>query len=144
MNRFVVLTLSFLSFNVCKSQEILSNANTIVLHNTSFKEICNALLDFNYLIEKKDNDLETVRTEPVKFKKYWNATYVIYVRVKDSTAYITGIVTAADGGLVKDMPIYNHTNKRGEPYPKSLYGYPFSILNEFALSFKKRVSYEKR
>jgi|SRR5688572_33339120 len=138
-----IITILFFAFHLSSSgQAIPSKANTILVKGVSFTEICTALLDAGYSIEKKDSELQTVRTEPKKYPKYWNATYVVNIRVKDSTAYISGKFTGASGGLFKDDPIYNHTNKKGETHEKSMFGYPFLLLNEFAQSFKKEVSYQ--
>ena len=106
--------------------------------------MCNALLDSGYVIDKKDNDLQTVRTEVKDYPKYWNASYIINIRVKDSTAYITGTFTAPgrEGGLFKDEPIVNIVNKKGEPVKKSLSGHAFSLLSEFAFSFKKEIDFQ--
>lgn len=133
-----------ISYVRCYSQTILRDANTILVKNVSFIEVCNALLDSGYSIEKKDADLQTVRTEVKNYPKYWNATYIINIRVKDSTAYISGIFSAPPtGGLFKDEPITNVTNKKGIAYPKSLAGSAFNWLNQFALGFKKEINYLK-
>lgn len=127
------------------SQNILKDANTIVVKGITFIDVCNKLLDDGYSIDKKDNDLKTVKTEKKEYPKYWNATYIVNIRVKDSSAYISGTYTAPpNGGLFKDEPVTNLCNKRGETYQKSMEGYIFLLLNEFALSFKKEVSYLKR
>ena len=74
--------------------------------------------------------------------KLWNATYKMDIRIKDSVAYISGTVTAPPGGgLYINEPLFNHTNKKGAPFPKSLFGFAFQILNNFALSFNKEISY---
>src|SRR5687767_1194682 len=121
MKYFLILTfLSQLSY----SQTILPNANTIVIKNVSFTEVCMRLLDSGYVIDKKDNDMQTVRTESKVYPRYWNAAYKISVRVKDSTAYLTGTYIAPyDQWLTKaanktdplfnNDPVYNLTNNKG-------------------------------
>ncbi|MFZ1785378.1 MAG: hypothetical protein WAU23_09235 [Ferruginibacter sp.] len=127
----------FLSF----AQSIPKDVNVIIVKDVGFLEVCNALLDSGYTISKKDNELQTVSTESKAYPKLWNATYKINIRVKDSTAYISGTFTAAGGEIWKDDPIKNQTNRKGKTYPKSINGYPFLILNNFAQSFKKEITY---
>ncbi len=138
--KVLLLVIGISSSMAAYSQNILPNANVIIVKNVGFNEICNALLDSGYSIEKKDQELQTVRTEPKNYPKYWNATYVINVRVKDSIAYISAISKSALG----EMEVSNHVNRHGETYKKSLDGFPFLILNTFALSFKRSIDYEKR
>lgn len=139
---FLLIFLSYSQFSI-NAQSIPRDVNTILISDISFNEVCEALLDANYFIEKKDNELKTVRTEAKNYPKYWNAKYTINIRVKDSIAYISGTFTAAEGQLYKDEPIFNMTNKKGETLEKSLIGYPFLLLNEFALGLKKVISYSK-
>lgn len=127
------------------AQTIPKDANIIVVKNVSFLEVCNTLLDSGYTIRKKDNELQTASTEDKEYPKLWNATYVINIRVKDSVLYISGTITAPPGGgLFKNEPISNQTNKKGITQQKSLFGYAFLVLNNFALGFKKDVSYLKK
>ncbi|MBS1668371.1 MAG: hypothetical protein JST58_13425 [Bacteroidetes bacterium] len=136
---FVFLTLSAVA------QDILPDANTIVVKKISFIEICNALLDAKYSIAQKDNDLQTLKTELREYPTLWNATYILNIRVKDSVAYITGTVTAPpNGGLFRNEPIYYHTNKKGVPHPKSLFTVGFNIMRDFAKTLNKDTEYIKR
>ena len=129
----------------CIAQNIPSKVNTIIVKDLKFLDVCNALLDSGYTIAKKDNDLQTVETATKQYPKYWNATYVIYARVKDSTAYFSVKYTAPPGGgLFKNETASNLTNKKGETLKKSLEGYIFLLLNDFALSFHKETSYLKK
>ncbi len=63
---------------------------TIIVKGVSFMEVCTNLLDKGYSIDKKDTELQTVKTEETQYPKFWNAKYRINVRVKDSVAYISG------------------------------------------------------
>jgi hypothetical protein len=143
MKRLVILLLAWILVLPALGQAIPPKVNTIIVTGVTFSEVCNALLDARYAIDRKDSDLQTIRTEAKAYPKYWNATYIINVRVKDSTAYITGTATVADGQLFKDEPIYNQTDRKGATQPKSMFGYAFLLLNEFAQSFKREVSYQK-
>jgi hypothetical protein len=132
----------FLLVSTSLVAQIPPKSKIIIVKGVSFIQVCSQLLDSGYTIEKKDNDLLTVRTEEKQYPKYWNAKYRINIRVKDSIAYISGTFTGADGGLFKDEPVYYHTNAKGKPYPKSLIGYPFLLINDFALSFDKPIEYK--
>jgi hypothetical protein len=129
--------------------------NLIKVYHVDFNKVCIALLDAGHYIEKKDNELQTVRTEYKKYEKYWNAGYQISVRIKDSTAYLTARYTApwdqvltraADkrDPLWKDEECYYHTNKRGEPYLKSLAGYPFLKIITIAEHLGSDLEYIKQ
>ena len=137
----IIILLTLLPF-LANAQNIPKDANVIIVKKIGFLEVCNALLDSGYTISKKDNDLQTVSTENKEYPKFWNATYKMDIRIKDSVAYISGTVTAPPGGgLYVNEPLFNHTNKKGVPFPKSLFGFAFQILNNFALSFNKEISY---
>jgi len=138
MKSIITFVLVFFSLTAF-SQNILKDANTIIVKGVNFKEVCNALLDSGYTIDKKDNDLQTASTEPKSYPKYWNLKYVISIRIKDSSAYISGKIYGSP--LLNNEPIFNHCKKNGETYPKSAYGYPFILLNNFALGFKKEIFY---
>ena len=127
-----------------KAQEIPPNANTIAIKGVTFKQVCMTLLDSGYLIDKKDNDLETVSTAPRDYPKLWNATYVISMRIKDSTCYFTATFTAPPGGgLFYNEPAYNHCKKNGQPLTKSMIRYPFMILNNFVSAFNRQIEFLK-
>lgn len=143
MRIILIIIIVFTHSIICYCQTIPPNANTIIVKNISFMQICNALLDAGYTIEKKDNELQTARTEPKAYPKYWNGKYRINVRVVDSVAFLSGTFTLGGGELFKDDPIYHHTNKKGKPYPKSGIGYPFILLNDFAKSLKREIEYAK-
>lgn len=127
------------------------DAKTIIVKNVTFNEVCSQLLDKGYLIEKKDDQLQTVRTEAKKYTT-WNAAYIVNIRIKDSVAFITATFTAPFANpltsnaakqepLWNNEPVYNRTNKKGVAQSKSLQGYAFKSINEFALSFNKPVEY---
>lgn len=141
--KYLLILLLFPSISF--SQPVLKDASVIKVKGVGFLEVCNALLDSGYTIASKDNDLQTAKTDIVDFPKLWNACYIIHIRVKDSVAYISGTFTAPGrtGGLFKDEPITNVVNRKGETLRKSVSGYPFTILQSFALSFGKPVEYLK-
>lgn len=132
---------------VISTAQVPRNAKTIIVKNVSFAEVCSQLLDKGYIIEKKDDHLQTVRTEQRRYTIGWNAAYKMDIRVKDSVAYITGTFSSPhdrsnnENPLYNNDPIYNHTSKSGKPHSKSLPGYAFAMMNEFALSFHKPIEY---
>ncbi len=122
--RILIALVCFIPFNI-KAQNILPDANTIVVKGVTFMQVCNALLDSGWTIEKKDNDLLTVKTESKAFPRYWNGVFCITVRIKDSAAYIGGLFTLAGGELIRNEQVSNQTNRKGKTFPKSAYSYPF-------------------
>jgi hypothetical protein len=147
------LLLMLLLPGLVKSQisSIPPKANQIIIQGVGFTELCTRLLDAGYQIEKRDTELQTVKTEPKIYPKSWNAAYKISARIKDSTAILSVTYTAPwnksllgtnSDPLWKDDQSYHHTNKKGVTYPKSLMGMPFMLTNEFALSFGKPIEYK--
>lgn len=122
-----------------------NNDNIIKVKGVDFIQVANALLDSGYYIEKKDSELLTIKTEAKQYPQFWNAMYTINIRIKDSTAYISGTFTAPpDGSLFKDETITCLKNKKGILQTKSLSGYAFSLLDTFAKSLKGEISYLKQ
>jgi len=145
MKSSITIALLSLSPFFLFSQTIPKEANIIIVKPVGFTELCNALLDSGYTIDKKDNELQTARTEPRHYPKLWNATYIVNIRVKDSIAYISGTVTAPpEGGLFKNEPLFYQTKGNGKIAPKSLFTVPFMLLNNLALAFNREVSYTTR
>ena len=96
------------------------NATTIIVTGVSFIQVCNALLENGYNIEKKDNDFQTVQTE---LKHTWR----MHVRVKDSAAFITGTATS--------LPYYeNEPVSKGGGKDSYTDRWIFDMMNDFAKS----------
>jgi hypothetical protein len=140
--------LLFLLLPVICTAQVPRNAKTIIVKGVTFEQVCEQLLDKGYNIEKKDDQLQTVRTEAKKYPKYWDAAYKMDIRVKDSAAYITATYSSPfentspnQRSLFDNERVYNHTDKKGNPHVKSLSGYAFGLVNEFVLSFRKQVEY---
>lgn len=143
MKRLILLSL-IIPLNLM-SQQILPNANVIVAKNVTFLQACNALLDSGYIIHFKDNELMTAETDQRQYPKYWNATYRIKIRIKDSCAYITGDFTAPPGGgLFYNERVINRTDKTGKTKPKSVDGSIFILLDAFAHSLSSDITYAKQ
>lgn len=109
-------------------------------------QVCTALLDAGYVIDKKDNDLYTVKTEFKQGtgKNKW-MKLLIKARVKDSVATLTGdwYNTMALGQKLfgNEQTIESLTMKTEYTYgnPKNC----FKEMQKFALSFSKPVEYLK-
>lgn len=140
---------------VFSQAQIPNKANTIVVKGVTFDEVCSALLDKGYFIEKKNEGLGTVKTEIRVYPKRYNAAYIVNVRIKDSAAYFSGTFTAPyeqpfTSAASKMEPLWNNdpvvatVNKKGELNAKSLQGYPFSLIDELAKSFGRPVEYLKQ
>lgn len=124
---------------VASLAQIPVKSNAIQVSGVTFVEACNKLLDMGYTLEKKDGELQTAKTEQKEFINSWSAEHRILIRVKDTTLYITGTVTAPrGGGLINDEKIFYAKAK------KSLTSVAFMYLNEFALSFGKPIQYLKQ
>ena len=129
-----LLTILLCTSYICSySQDIPKNAETIVIKGVSFLDMCNRLLDSGYVIATKDNDLQTVTTVKKEYPRYWNGTYYITIRVKDSAAMLK---------VLYEMPLGNGTgfylvNKKGKPQLKSNVTVPwlegYKIANSFGL-----------
>ncbi len=127
------------------AQSIPPKTNTILAHTVTFTGVCNALLDSGYKISKKDNDLQTVETEERHYPNKWNATYHIEIRVKDSVAIIKGLFTVPPGGgLFLNETAFYRTKKNGEPQLESVQSVAFLLVNQFAMSLSRDITYEIR
>lgn len=149
---FGSMKMLLLSLAVCCSAvlyaQIPKDANTIIVKGVTFKEAVNRLLDSNYSISKIDSNFQTASTEYKQYSK-GREKVSIHVRVKDSAAFITGtfrygeksdypegsIGWIAAGG---DNPIANIKQWQHKQIS------PFSVMNNYALSFGMPVEYIKQ
>ncbi len=138
--KFLLLMLLPLSIHA----QFLKKANKITVQAVAFQQICEKLLDMGYKIEKRDPDLQTVRTEMREYDKSFNAAFKLDIRVKDSVAIITGTFSApwwrpgsnsTETRLWDNVPIFNITDSKGKTRDKTMQGYAWVKMNEFALSF---------
>lgn len=152
MKKYVVI-LPLLIVISAYSQNIPDKTNTLIIKGATFKEACVALLDKGYTIEKKDDDLQFVRTEPKRYDKKFNAAYTMNIRAKDSVIIIKGTFTAPYDHfltkesnrveLFKDDPLIYRCNKKGEPRSNRIDVYGFMQVVKFAKLFEKEISYTK-
>lgn len=110
--------------------------NTIQVKEVSFDVACDNLLNQGFLIDKKDMDLQTVKTEfkSGSGKNKW-MKFLLTVRVKDSTAIIKGEWA---NSLDNERSVFSIQNTNGNP--KAC----FNEMKEFALSFGKKVYYSRQ
>lgn len=134
----ILVLLAFISLSYTGTTQIPAKAKTIIVKNVSFTDACTMLLDKGYLIERRDNELQTATTTERPYPSGWNAEYIVSIRIKDSALYITGTFTspaAVREPLFKNEPLYYRKAKN------SLIGHGFNLLNEFALAFNNDVEY---
>lgn len=128
-------------------EKIPKKTNTIEVKGISFNEAANGLLDAGYIFEKIDSNFNTIKTEFKEGmgKNKWMKLRIL-VRIKDSTAIVTGewYNTMFIGGKILgvDQTIENSTFKieNTSGNPKNC----FAEMNVFALSFRKSVQYFTR
>ena len=134
--KYIILIL-LLTPLILLGQKIPNESNLIIVKGIKFIDVCNSLLDSGYVIEKKDSELGTIKTELRQYEKYWNSGYYFQIRVRDSIGYFkcyfTGPLTSQNP-LFKDERCYYMTNKKGVFQEKSLFGYPFMVMFNFLKS----------
>ena len=137
--KFFLLILLLPVFALC--QEIPKKSTTIVVRNIGLLEASQKLVDMGYMIDKKDPELGTVYTTPYAYSGSYQM--MIYVRVKDSTATITGKWNVnADiklGYSTYDMRTWNpikYSSMSGNMDRKA-----FMIMDKYAKSFGKSIEY---
>lgn len=118
------------------------NDNVIIVKGVTFKMVINNLLDAGYQIQKMDTAYSTVRTEYKKLCSTCEPEYLLDIRVKDSTAIITGkwkntaMAAIFLNGADPVMDIRNE--KSGVPKQS------FAAANKFALSLSSNIVYAKQ
>jgi len=125
--------------------------NTIIIKKISFADVVNGLLDNGYTIQKLDSNYKTVTTDfincPMDNGKPSTFNISIYVRVKDSTAFISS-KWFSNIGLSRGL-----FQSSREPGPMDIYPivytwgankHGFMHMNKFAQSLKQPVLYAKQ
>jgi hypothetical protein len=121
--------------------------NTIIVKGVGFDQVCQMLLDKGFVIEKKDSDLQTVKTEfkTGTGKNKW-MKHLMNIRVKDSIATITGqwyntmFLGSNLGGQQQTIETLVDETKYTSGNPRAC----FNEVKEFALAFGKPVEYRKQ
>ena len=125
--------------SISKAQDPPKGSNQIIVKKVSFDKIVIALLDSGFQIKEMDKDFKTLLTKP-----HGDYNTSIYLRVKDSTAYLSGEFYI--GSLTYKIeqhwyPAYKGNNwfKHAKPMVKT-----FEWLDEFAHSLSDQVTYSKQ
>lgn len=109
----------------------------IIITGVSFNQVVNAILDSGFQIKDIDKDFLTMTTKPFGD---WNQ--ILYLRVKDSVATLTGEMIAGfklDVEQHWDPPYQGHnwfTHNRGMVET-------WNMMDGIAKSFKKPITYSK-
>jgi len=132
-----------------RSQDIPKFSNTILVKGVTFKQAKSALLDSAYFIDQQNEQDGTIVTKPKGFEKNDVRTLIIYVRVKDSVARITGAwnnnfnYRAQSGGLGS----VDKTQFHPVEYWKSsisVQHFAFLQLDRYARSLGGEITYAKQ
>lgn len=136
----------FFAVGPLSAQGIPKHTNTIIVKQIGFNEISMALVDAGYFIDKRDSSLGTIITIPRHGLRVnsIDGNVIIRIRVKDSTAFITGMYNmdiVLKARLTDyDFRDYEKIEKRG--MKGSAYMQAFDKLNGFALSLQKETTYQ--
>lgn len=129
---FIILT-PFLAY----SQE--KGTNIIKVQPIEFNRVVSALLDQGYLLEKVDKEFQTIKTEPKEMKT--NGFIRLFIRVKDSTAIISGDCGITQQALFDKRGFYGKVENKG--MNGSLLKDSFNAMRDFALSLNGEILYTK-
>ena len=116
--------------------------NIIIIKNVSYETACKTLLSEGFVIDKRDAELQTVKTEPKMTKGNWLTTIIVYVRVVDSTVRINTTFTL-EGTILKDEELGYPANKKGKFYPSSATGQAWVAVEALARKMGSEIEYLK-
>jgi len=140
MKKLLIFLLIVPFFALC--QETPKGVNTISVQPITFDQLVTAILAKNIIIEKKDIQDKTIVTEFVSDKGF---AYRLYIRVNDSSAFITGQLK-----LTYSMKFLNATSDPNKTYPIENRGMKGSELRkawgkmeEFARTIPGLISFSK-
>lgn len=144
MRLLITFTIILLRLSVY-SQDVPKNADVITVNGITFEKVVNSLLDSGFVIEKMDKEFHTVKTEYRKLCKDCIPEILFNVRVKDSTAIITGKWRSTGnifGGLEskKDLDnayVFDIKNEKMK-VPRLA----FQAMKTFAVSLNGEISYQ--
>ena len=142
MKFFLILISLFGSLSIF-AQDIPKNANVIIVKGTTFDKVVNSLLDSSFVIDKMDKEYQTLKTEYKKLRKGFVPEIMLNVRIKDSTATITGkwrsdlnIFGLNSQKEQESAMIFEIKNEKSKVPSES-----FKAMNKFALSLKGQIQY---
>lgn len=141
MKEFLIL-LTFTGISlISPGQTPPKNATGISVTGADLLSVANALLDKGFKIDKKDNELGTLKTEERGYEN--NMWYlVIDVRVKDSTAYITGQIKVMVSPMGNTRRLYEPVIYRG--MKNAPYKLAFAEMDSVAHALSANVNYTKQ
>jgi hypothetical protein len=152
--RILLAILSLLIVQALHSQTIPKGVNTIIVSGTSLQIVAKALIDTGFAIEKSDSGKITTKPreyvdikQPEKTKLYH---LIMIIRLKDSTATITGIY---DYQIIQNnlfaptaqaYNIGNYITVSNSESSSSYMRQSFNHMVTFAKTLNGLISYEKR
>ena len=135
--KFILFILLLPAFSLC--QDPPKKTNTIKVTGVDFKTAATLLLDQGYMIEKSDTSLGFMMSAPKMVHKAWSGNLKINVRMKDSTAIITGLYNMNVNLSTVDLKQYEPVENIG--MKGSVIRTAFEALDKYAKSFGRPVEY---
>ncbi len=130
-----LLHLLLLSPVFCCSQEIPKKSTRITIDSVEFTKTVNTMLDAGYKMDKIDQEFLTIQTEPctIHFRNgnETSAKLIIYVRIKDGLATMTG--DSYNMGI-HFKPIY---------WRRDVPGWAFEEMDKVARLIGKNITYHQ-
>lgn len=145
--KYIYLLIGMSLTLVLQAQEAPKKANTIIVTGVTFTQCAATLTELNYFIDKKDEGLGTIVTLAraadqtgtnflqlnKNIKRYLNI--VLFIRVKDSTAIITGKWNASKIDEAGFESISNYGMKGSVPKMA------FEAMKDFSTALKGQINY---
>ncbi len=121
------------------SRHIPKNSKLVIVKNSDFTKVCNAVLDAGLEIEKKDADLKTIETKfNDRISTEWEP--VISIRIKDSLTIITPKIWSTVFRMFIDGT-YDQ-NRKGKPRQNAIV-YAFLVADKIAKLIGGDIKYSE-
>jgi hypothetical protein len=124
------------------SQEPPKGSNEIIVKGISYQDALQHLMDLGYIIDKHDAELGQITTAPKADKNGYSRIFAI--RVKDSTAFITGTYNlnmTFGSSLMKQNSSYDPIQYTG--WKTGANRIEFGYMDELARAMGGTVTYGK-
>jgi hypothetical protein len=120
------------------SRHIPSGSTTIYVKDVKFIDACNAILDAGLMIDKKDNDLQTVQSlfKDEGVYSAWNP--IIFIRIKDSIAIIKSEICFSTQNCSSGF----YKEKKSKPV-QNAYVNGFMLAYKIARTLGTQISFSK-
>jgi hypothetical protein len=115
--------------------------NVIIVKNVSYETACKTLLNEGFIIDKRDAELQTVKTEPKSTKGFWLFVIVVNIRIVDSSARITTTFTMGD--FLINEPLGYPATKGGKYQGKSASAQGWEVVDGLARKMGSEIEYIK-